>query len=84
MAAASVVAKVTRDRIMNELHKEYPVYGFDVHKGYSTPDHTAALAAHGPCAEHRLSFVNVARLIGTVATTIVNHEDLDNTIGDFS
>lgn len=67
MAAASVVAKVTRDRIMNELHKEYPAYGFDVHKGYSTPDHTAALAAHGPCAEHRFSFVNVARLTGAVA-----------------
>lgn len=62
VAAASVVAKVTRDRIMNELHKEYPLYGFDVHKGYSTPDHSAALEAYGPCPEHRFSFINVARL----------------------
>jgi ribonuclease HII len=62
-----VVAKVTRDRIMNELHKEYPAYGFDIHKGYSTTDHMTALAAHGPCAEHRFSFGNVARLTGTVA-----------------
>ncbi|GAA2628951.1 hypothetical protein GCM10010399_70810 [Dactylosporangium fulvum] len=60
VAAASVVAKVTRDRIMQELHTTYPQYGFNEHKGYSTPDHTAALAAHGPCAEHRFSYANVA------------------------
>ncbi|HTJ40122.1 MAG TPA: ribonuclease HII [Dactylosporangium sp.] len=60
VAAASVVAKVTRDRIMEELHKSYPEYGFDEHKGYSTPDHGAALVAHGPCPEHRFSYANVA------------------------
>ena len=60
VAAASVVAKVTRDRIMQGLHATYPVYGFDEHKGYSTPDHTAALATHGPCAVHRFSYANVA------------------------
>ncbi len=59
VAAASVVAKVTRDRIMTDLHARYPQYGFDVHKGYSTADHTAAMAAHGPCPEHRFSYVNV-------------------------
>jgi ribonuclease HII len=60
VAAASVVAKVTRDRIMTELHGEWPVYGFDVHKGYVTPEHSAALKRHGPCDEHRFSYVNVA------------------------
>lgn len=60
VAAASVLAKVTRDRIMTELHQTYPQYGFDVHKGYSTGEHTAALAEHGPCTEHRWSFANVA------------------------
>ncbi|MGH3382587.1 MAG: ribonuclease HII [Actinoallomurus sp.] len=61
VAAASIVAKVTRDRIMKELHEQYPVYGFGVHKGYVTKAHTVALKEHGPCPEHRLSFVNVAR-----------------------
>ncbi|HEX5401434.1 MAG TPA: ribonuclease HII [Pseudonocardiaceae bacterium] len=59
VAAASVLAKVTRDRIMVELHERYPKYGFDVHKGYCTPEHTAALDLHGPCIEHRWSYVNV-------------------------
>jgi len=59
VAAASVVAKVTRDRLMRDLHKRYPVYGFARHKGYSTPAHMRALNAHGPCPEHRRSFANV-------------------------
>ncbi|MDP3711425.1 MAG: ribonuclease HII [Mycobacteriales bacterium] len=59
VAAASVVAKVTRDRIMAELHETHPDYGFDVHKGYCTADHQAALDVHGPCSEHRFSYVNV-------------------------
>ena len=59
VAAASVVAKVTRDRLMRELHLRYPQYGFARHKGYSTPGHMKALTAHGPCPEHRRSFVNV-------------------------
>jgi ribonuclease HII len=62
VAAASVIAKVTRDRLMSGLHAEYPVYGFSRHKGYSTPSHMKALAAHGPCPEHRRSFVNVGGL----------------------
>jgi ribonuclease HII len=62
VAAASVVAKVTRDRIMREMHMRYPEYGFARHKGYSTPGHMRALTAHGPCPEHRHSFVNVSNL----------------------
>jgi ribonuclease HII len=59
VAAASVVAKVTRDRLMKELHGRFPAYDFAKHKGYSTPEHMAALAVHGPCPEHRFSYVNV-------------------------
>jgi len=62
VAAASVVAKVTRDQIMRELHASYPQYGFARHKGYSTPSHMNALAGHGPCPEHRRSFANVIEL----------------------
>ncbi len=60
IAAASVLAKVTRDRLMTELHRHHPVYDFAQHKGYITSSHSEALAAHGPCAEHRMSYVNVA------------------------
>jgi ribonuclease HII len=56
IAAASVVAKVTRDRLMLQYHEQYPVYGFAAHKGYGTPEHLAALAAHGPCPIHRRTF----------------------------
>ncbi|MGO8727217.1 MAG: ribonuclease HII [Streptosporangiaceae bacterium] len=59
VAAASVIAKVTRDRIMCELGAEYPAYGFARHKGYSTPSHMRALAERGPCLQHRRSFANV-------------------------
>jgi len=65
IAAASVVAKVTRDRMMVELHESYPAYNFARHKGYVTPEHSAALRQHGPCPEHRRSFANV-RDDGTV------------------
>jgi ribonuclease HII len=59
VAAASIVAKVTRDGIMKDLGQDYPEYGFSRHKGYSTPSHMAALAEHGPCPQHRASFANV-------------------------
>ncbi len=59
VAAASVLAKVTRDRIMVGLHAEFPQYRFAEHKGYCTPVHDAALAEHGPSPVHRHSFVNV-------------------------
>src|SRR5712691_4028473 len=56
VAAASVVAKVTRDRMMDRYHRRYPRYGFDRHRGYGTPSHRAAIARYGPCAIHRMSF----------------------------
>ena len=62
IAAASVIAKVTRDRIMADLHEQYPEYDFATHKGYITPTHTAALESHGPCLVHRRRFVNVRRV----------------------
>lgn len=56
IAAASVMAKVTRDRLMIDLHRRYPQYGFDRNKGYATQDHRIALARCGPCPEHRRTF----------------------------
>jgi ribonuclease HII len=56
IAAASVLAKVTRDRLMLEYDRRFPVYGFARHKGYGTTQHLAALAEHGPCPIHRRSF----------------------------
>lgn len=63
ISAASIIAKVTRDRLMLELDLKYPQYGFAKHKGYITAAHTAALQEHGPCVEHRTSFSNIAALL---------------------
>ena len=63
ISAASIIAKVTRDRVMIELDKKYPQYGFASHKGYITAAHTKALEVHGPCVEHRTSFSNIAALL---------------------
>ena len=63
ISAASIIAKVTRDRIMRELDLEFPEYGFAGHKGYITASHTKALEKHGPTAHHRTSFSNIAALI---------------------
>ena len=63
ISAASVIAKVTRDRIMREMDSDFPLYGFAGHKGYITAAHTKALNEHGPCSQHRTSFANVAALI---------------------
>jgi ribonuclease HII len=60
VAAASIVAKVTRDRVMRGLHDAYPAYGFDSHVGYATAAHQAAICEHGVCELHRLSFASVA------------------------
>ncbi len=57
IAAASILAKVTRDDLMLEMAKEYPEYGFEIHKGYGTKAHYAALTEHGPCPIHRMSFL---------------------------
>jgi len=61
IAAASIIAKVTRDRLMVALAARHPGYGFEVHKGYPTPQHQALLRKLGPCTEHRRSFAPVAR-----------------------
>ncbi len=63
IAAASIIAKVTRDRLMLELHEQYPHYGFDQHKGYGTPAHLAALREHGVTPIHRQSFAPVRELL---------------------
>lgn len=59
IAAASIVAKVARDAIMEDYHEIYPQYGFDSHRGYSTPEHKRALDEHGPCPIHRRLFAPV-------------------------
>ena len=59
ISAASILAKVCRDRLMQRLHRRYPHYGFDQNKGYATPAHLRALAAHGPCSIHRATFAPV-------------------------
>ena len=92
IAAASVVAKVTRDRLMVAMHDDFPLYGFAGHKGYITPEHSDALTEHGPCAEHRRSFINVIRadagLPGQVQIVIPESDlspregDLDADVGD--
>ena len=64
ISAASVVAKVTRDRIMDDLDGQWPAYDFRTHKGYITEAHTAALTEHGPSPVHRMCFVNVRRAAG--------------------
>uniref|UniRef100_UPI00404A46B4 ribonuclease HII n=1 Tax=Candidatus Planktophila sp. TaxID=2175601 RepID=UPI00404A46B4 len=63
ISAASIIAKVTRDRIMRELEREFPQYSFAKHKGYITKAHTEALQVNGPCIEHRRSFANIAALL---------------------
>ena len=62
IAAASIIAKVTRDRLMREMEKAFPAYGFAKHKGYGTALHAAALAKYGPCTEHRFSFAPIRKL----------------------
>ncbi|HEY3283748.1 MAG TPA: ribonuclease HII, partial [Armatimonadota bacterium] len=66
IAAASIVAKVTRDHLMREAHDLYPHYGFAHHQGYPTPAHLEALRRHGPCPLHRRSFGPVRALLGVV------------------
>jgi ribonuclease HII len=63
IAAASILAKVTRDRLMVALDGEYPAYGLAQHKGYCTPQHVASLAAHGPSPIHRLSFAPIRKTL---------------------
>ncbi len=62
IAAASIIAKVARDRMMDEFHQQYPMYGFDQHRGYGTKLHMEAIASYGPCPIHRKSFGPIAKL----------------------
>mmetsp|Transcript_41133 Transcript_41133/g.74287 ORF Transcript_41133/g.74287 Transcript_41133/m.74287 type:complete len:429 (+) Transcript_41133:24-1310(+) len=64
ISAASILAKVHRDRLLDELHEKYPAYGFKSHKGYGTPEHMEALRIHGACEEHRRSFAPVREVLG--------------------
>jgi ribonuclease HII len=66
IAAASVVAKVTRDRLMGALHQQHPAYGFCDHKGYGTRRHREALAVHGTCEQHRVSYAPIRSLVAAV------------------
>ncbi len=72
VSAASIVAKVHRDRLCADLHARWPVYGFDAHKGYPTAEHLRALAQHGPCPQHRASYAPVractAGLVGRLSS----------------
>jgi ribonuclease HII len=63
ISAASILAKVHRDRLCLELHAQYPQYGFDAHKGYPTAEHLAALRQHGACVEHRRSYAPVRAVL---------------------
>ena len=65
ISAASILAKVTRDRLLDELHQQHPQYGFDRHKGYGTAEHLRALTEHGALPAHRRSFAPVARVLGS-------------------
>jgi len=75
IAAASIIAKVTRDRIMVALHELFPVYGFAQNKGYGTPEHLAVLREHGACPHHRQSFAPVRELYG-----LFQEEELNNSL----
>ncbi len=81
IAAASVLAKVTRDRIMCELDEYYPDYDLATHKGYVTPEHNDALGRHGPCPEHRRRFINVARAAGQAQIVDNEAEASDAVVG---
>jgi ribonuclease HII len=84
VSAASILAKVTRDRLMVQLGELYPDYGFAEHKGYVTPEHSAALDQHGPCPQHRLSYANVAAagLRGTVGVAMESRPDVAAIVGE--
>ena len=82
ISAASVLAKVTRDRIMVDLDSEHPAYDFKTHKGYITDVHAAALTEHGPCPEHRMRFVNVRRAAGLEPLPDASPEERDPSVAE--
>jgi ribonuclease HII len=74
ISAASILAKVHRDRLCEALHAEFPHYGFAAHKGYGTPEHLEALLRHGACVHHRRSFSPVAAALARTASSAKTHE----------
>ena len=79
ISAASILAKVHRDSLCRILHLQHPEYGFDVHKGYPTARHLAALQLHGVCPQHRRGFAPVRRLLaGTVDPVALIRNDLSD------
>ncbi|MPW17234.1 ribonuclease HII [Paraburkholderia sp. CNPSo 3157] len=76
ISAASILAKVTRDRMLLELHQTFPMYGFDAHAGYGTPQHLLALRDHGPCEHHRRSFAPVRDAYLRLGTAVDLPEDV--------
>ena len=83
IAAASVIAKVTRDRLMVQLHEHYPVYGFDQHKGYGTPAHLAALHTHGVSPIHRTTFSPVRELLyGLFPAAVDEQNEGSDSVGE--
>jgi ribonuclease HII len=82
ISAASVLAKVTRDRIMVGLDREYPAYDFKTHKGYITDVHAVALTEHGPCPQHRMRFVNVRRAAGLEPLPDASAEERDPSVAE--
>ena len=77
IAAASIVAKVTRDRIMEDADREFPLYGFVRHKGYATPEHREALERHGPCPLHRRTFAGIWSQLTLFSRTELQWIDAD-------
>jgi ribonuclease HII len=82
ISAASVLAKVTRDRIMVDLDLAHPAYDFKTHKGYITDVHAAALTEHGPCSQHRMRFVNVRRAAGLEPLADASVEEREPTVAE--
>ncbi|GGD57054.1 RNase HII [Pseudoxanthomonas indica] len=78
--AASILAKVARDRAMVEMHAHFPEYGFARHKGYSTPEHLSALMQHGPCEHHRRSFAPVRVALGLQGGSDVEHDEASSLV----
>ncbi|MFA4833776.1 MAG: ribonuclease HII [Patescibacteria group bacterium] len=74
IAAASIIAKVTRDRLMKKFHEQYPQYGFDRHKGYGTKLHLENLKKYGPCPIHRFSFGPVAGVAHVIARSVATKQ----------